>query len=208
MNKNYYISGSWNGICDVCGQKHKASNLKKRWDGLIVCPDDYEERHPQDFVRAKQDKITVPFTRPRPTDVFVPQNWTEHTVEQLIVHDDNIETISEWYRDITDSVNSFDTLVLNIIVNIDDTVTTTESFDYLKTTLVSVNESLSITETVNELPSTQYSDNVTTSETITSVLYTEYFASPTDSITTSETITTSLTYNKAINGSPINRGIL
>lgn len=34
----------------------------KRWDGLIVCPEDYENRHPQDFLRARQERISVPFT--------------------------------------------------------------------------------------------------------------------------------------------------
>lgn len=73
MNQNdlYYIPGSWNVICDSCGKKIKASEAKQRWDGLIVCPDDFEMRQPQDFVKARSDKITVPFTRPRPTDVFV-----------------------------------------------------------------------------------------------------------------------------------------
>ena len=68
---NYYISGEWNLICDVCGKKIKAHKAKHRWDGLVVCPEDFEQRHPQDFVKARVDKITVPFTRPRPVDVFV-----------------------------------------------------------------------------------------------------------------------------------------
>lgn len=70
MPRNYYVSGGWNVICDSCGKKIKASEAKQRWDGLIVCPADFEMRQPQDFVKARQDKITVPFTRPRPTDVF------------------------------------------------------------------------------------------------------------------------------------------
>ena len=67
---NYYISGEWNLICDVCGKKIKAGEAKHRWDGFVVCPSDFEYRHEQDFVRARQDKISVPFTRPRPADVF------------------------------------------------------------------------------------------------------------------------------------------
>ena len=68
---NYYILGEWNLICDVCGKKIKAHEAKHRWDGFVVCPSDFEYRHEQDFVRARQDKISVPFTRPRPVDVFV-----------------------------------------------------------------------------------------------------------------------------------------
>lgn len=70
MTKNYYISGEWNVTCDVCSKKIKLSEAKHRWDGFIVCADDFEHRHPQDFVKAKTDKITVPFTRPIPSYVF------------------------------------------------------------------------------------------------------------------------------------------
>lgn len=71
MRKNHYLSGEWNVICDVCSKKIKAHEAKQRWDGFIVCPEDFEQRQPQDFVKATTDKITVPFTRPRPVDVFV-----------------------------------------------------------------------------------------------------------------------------------------
>lgn len=67
---NYYKAGEWNAICDVCGKKIKSGDAKHRWDGFIVCPSDFEQRHSQDFVRARQDKISVPFTRPRPVDSF------------------------------------------------------------------------------------------------------------------------------------------
>ena len=71
MSRNYYVSGQHNVTCDVCSRKIKAGISKQRWDGFRVCPSCFEERHPQDFVRARQDKISVPFTRPRPVDVFV-----------------------------------------------------------------------------------------------------------------------------------------
>lgn len=71
MTTNYFNSGDWNLICDVCSKKIKASEAKHRWDGLIVCSDDWEMRHEQDFVQGKSDKISVEFSRPRPPDVFV-----------------------------------------------------------------------------------------------------------------------------------------
>jgi len=46
----------------VCNRKIKSGLAKKRWDGLIVCPEDYEVRHPMDFLRTRQERITVPFT--------------------------------------------------------------------------------------------------------------------------------------------------
>ena len=71
MSKNYYLSGEFNLTCDRCSKKIKAHQAKHEWTGFIVCGDCYETRHPQDFVRARQDKISVPFTRPRQVDVFV-----------------------------------------------------------------------------------------------------------------------------------------
>lgn len=71
-NEWRFVSGDWNVVCDVCGFKTKASRIKKRWDNLMVCPDDFEERHIQDFLRVKPDKITVPFIR-KPEDVFLPE---------------------------------------------------------------------------------------------------------------------------------------
>ena len=70
MSRNHFVSGEWNVTCDVCSKKIKAHQARQRWDGFIVCPDDYETRHPQDFVVAKQDKISVPFQRPIPEYVF------------------------------------------------------------------------------------------------------------------------------------------
>lgn len=57
------IPGDWNVICDVCGFKWKASQTLERWDGLRVCPYDWEPRHPHDFLRTKEDDQSVPFTR-------------------------------------------------------------------------------------------------------------------------------------------------
>lgn len=74
MSKNYYVSGEWNVTCDVCSKKIKSSQAKQRWDGFIVCPEDYEQRHPQDFVKARTDKVSVPFTRPIPTIIYTATN--------------------------------------------------------------------------------------------------------------------------------------
>ena len=71
MSKGWsYKSGDWNITCDSCGKKFKASHAKHRWDGFIVCHSCFEERHPQDYIKAKTDKISVPFVRP-PNDTFI-----------------------------------------------------------------------------------------------------------------------------------------
>lgn len=70
MGGTYYKSGSWNVTCDVCSKKLKSTEIRRRWDGFLVCSDDWEERHPQDFVRGKLDKIVVDFSRPIPPLTF------------------------------------------------------------------------------------------------------------------------------------------
>ena len=65
-----YVRGDWKSVCDVCGRFFLASELMKRWDGMMVCKTDYEHRHPQDFVKAKVDIQAAPWTRPQPSDTF------------------------------------------------------------------------------------------------------------------------------------------
>ena len=61
-------------ICDRCGQQYKFLELKKEWNGLEVCPECYEPKHPQlDPSYHAADAQALPFTRPareEPTTVF------------------------------------------------------------------------------------------------------------------------------------------
>ena len=68
---DHYKHGDYNAICDKCGFKYKASQLRKTWDNLMVCKKDWEPRQPQDFVKGVKDKQTVPWARPEPENVFV-----------------------------------------------------------------------------------------------------------------------------------------
>lgn len=92
MSKNHFVSGQWNVTCDVCSKKIKSGEAKQRWDGFIVCPDDYEMRHPQDFVRTRQDKITVPFTRPIPPLTFT-------NVSYIIYYVDPDWVVNEYFEE-------------------------------------------------------------------------------------------------------------
>lgn len=67
----YYKAGSWNIICQVCGRKFKSDEVKKRWDGLIVCNADFENRHILDFIKVREDDPAVPYVAPEPTDHFI-----------------------------------------------------------------------------------------------------------------------------------------
>lgn len=60
----------WAAICDRCGFRFKSTQLRKEWQGLMVCKECWEPRHPQDFVRVPHEEITPPWTRPEGTDTF------------------------------------------------------------------------------------------------------------------------------------------
>ena len=66
-----YSNGDWLVICDVCGRKYKATELRQRWDSLMCCSDDWEIRQPQDFVKAIADMQAPPYSRPEQEDVFI-----------------------------------------------------------------------------------------------------------------------------------------
>lgn len=72
MKKDKAVKGDWNAICDVCGFKFKASKIKERWDGLYVCREDFETRHPSDYYRSPVgEESKVPWTSPEGTDNLV-----------------------------------------------------------------------------------------------------------------------------------------
>lgn len=67
-------SGDYYVICDRCGFKVRRSDARKTWDNLIVCPFDFEERHPQDLRRGRKDKIYVDDPRSEASDTFLGTN--------------------------------------------------------------------------------------------------------------------------------------
>lgn len=95
MKKNYYLSGEFNLTCDRCSKKIKAHQAKHEWTGFIVCGDCYETRHPQDFVKAQTDKITVPFQRPIPTLLFTNATYISIYIDEDYVEDHGMQTYFE-----------------------------------------------------------------------------------------------------------------
>ena len=78
MTQNSLILGNWNALCDSCGRRFKASEMQKRWDGLMVCKEDFEQRHPSDFLRVSKEKIAVDWVRPNPPEeTFLPSCTTQ-----------------------------------------------------------------------------------------------------------------------------------
>lgn len=69
---DYLALGDWNAVCFECGRKRKASTLKKHWQGYYVCPEHWEPRQTQDFVRGVPDTQQPTWTQPMPAPVWVP----------------------------------------------------------------------------------------------------------------------------------------
>lgn len=69
--KARYEKGDWKTACDICGKLFKASSLRRRWDGFMVCPTDFEHRQTQDFVRGVADIQAPGWTRPEVQDTFI-----------------------------------------------------------------------------------------------------------------------------------------
>jgi hypothetical protein len=68
---DYLALGDWNTVCFECGFKFKASVMKKHWQGYWVCPEHWEPRHPQDFVKGVPDNQAAPWVQPDPNNTFV-----------------------------------------------------------------------------------------------------------------------------------------
>ena len=71
-DQNTLAEGSWNTICDGCGFKFKKEDLRKRWDGYMMCKEDWETQHPSDFFRGFAEDTSVPFTRNDPQSEAAP----------------------------------------------------------------------------------------------------------------------------------------
>jgi hypothetical protein len=62
--------GTYAAICDVCGFRFPSDKLQDRWDGLKVCYKDWELRHPQDFIKVREEVVVPPWIRPEKYDLL------------------------------------------------------------------------------------------------------------------------------------------
>ena len=60
-------SGDYWGNCDRCSFTVRVSSLSEEWNGLVVCNECFEPRHPQDLVKGVKDD-TSPRNFIRPDD--------------------------------------------------------------------------------------------------------------------------------------------
>jgi hypothetical protein len=62
------------GICMRCGFERPLNTLRKEWTGKKVCPECYDVRNAQDFVRGVADRQAVKDPSPEPADYFLSTN--------------------------------------------------------------------------------------------------------------------------------------
>lgn len=55
--KNRFVSGTYKRECDVCGFDYLRSELMTRWDGAIVCKEDWEEKDPQLEKKSRRERF-------------------------------------------------------------------------------------------------------------------------------------------------------
>lgn len=58
LNPGYRPGSHW-AICDYCGFQFRSEDLREDWQGFWACDEDFERRHPQDFLRVKEEKIAA-----------------------------------------------------------------------------------------------------------------------------------------------------
>lgn len=140
-----YRAGDWNAVCDSCGGKFKASQMKRRWDGFMVCKDDFEMRHPQDFLKARSDKISVPWSRPQLPVVFSDvTGWTDF----VSVKDGGTVIIVQHVLDIAagENVPVTESMIIGRLIPAYDVVSVTELFETLVFTEKDLFDVVSVTE--------------------------------------------------------------
>jgi len=107
--KTYFLNGSWNVVCDVCGFRFKSVDIVRRWDGAMTCRSCYEPRHPQDFIRVRDERVSVPFTRPE-ADVFVSINTVIHIKDEIELLE-SLNKVSQYVRRIPAIDDYFEPLI-------------------------------------------------------------------------------------------------
>lgn len=104
-NPGYIAGDNW-AICDVCGMAFRQADLKKRWDGAVVCHQDWEVRHPQDFLRARKERISPSgHVRSDPQEAFLLRH-AEFSPTKLI---DSSEVIFRYLPDSENTLSLEDT---------------------------------------------------------------------------------------------------
>jgi len=71
LKNDNYKKGDYLAICDQCGLQFHASELKKMWNGLYACKDDWEARPLYETPNKPSKPRKLPFVRPEGKDKFM-----------------------------------------------------------------------------------------------------------------------------------------
>lgn len=86
---DWYEMGQWLFCCDQCGLVYKSGLGLLRWDNAIVCPNCFEERQPQDFVRGVPDIQNTPWSRVAcKSPLFFGMGGVDHAIGEVTFGDD------------------------------------------------------------------------------------------------------------------------
>ena len=62
--KTSQTPGEWRVICDVCDVSFLSSDIQKRWDGFLACPQCYDPKPAAyNVLPGVTDEVAVPFSR-------------------------------------------------------------------------------------------------------------------------------------------------
>lgn len=203
MAKRPFKSGEWKVLCDVCGVVYRASEIKRRWDGAMCCPSDWELRQPLDFLRVKPENNQLPFRRPDPVDQFVPINTNLTLPPEYISFDETTYKLYEKYIT-SDGDSGINDVALNTFaINEDGNSTGPETLTISETVFIAkaiyLDETLSSSETVVNDPTVALSDTETLTESISNTLSTAF----SESVSVLEDISNApqLSYSESITSS-------
>ena len=83
LNPGYKSGDHW-ADCQRCDFQFRTGDMTKEWNGLWVCTDCYEARHPQDFLRVQEEKIAA--------DQPINPSDTSNTISVTFAETDTVPT--------------------------------------------------------------------------------------------------------------------
>lgn len=152
----------------------------------MVCPNDWEPRHPQDFLRSVPDHQAVPWSRPQTPDIFVPSTrlillddatvvkdalQSIATYNRFIPHQDVLQTMPPDWRALNCQALNWGVLggADSATPNMDETVFLDDALVIEATKALS--DTTSMSETLLAISASALNDSVNTQNEYLSVTY-------------------------------------
>ncbi len=114
------VLGDYNAACFECGRKFKASEMQKYWQGYWLCPEHWNPRQPQDFVRGIPDNMSVPWSQFQVLGYpLIVENVGIVVAETVPLVTIEIDTASATGAELPVIVNVYDVATLTSLVIVD-----------------------------------------------------------------------------------------